>query len=237
MKHELGVWNILSDLDSTSQLAEYFDFIYVDLEHGFRSIEDILATVTFYNLKQVDFSVRVRRFDDPIIQTLLDAGVRKFVLPQLRSMEELNTFKRSLEFPPNGTRGLHPKSTLKINTPKDENICITVIIETPEALAILEKIANETLVTDLYLGAFDLSMELGVLGGPFSTELDKYFSQVKTVCKEYDKNFVAMLPESADPSFADLYSLDRVVVGIDSMLIRNSYLQLITNLRGDYSGW
>ena len=233
MKQELGVWNILSDQDSTSQLPEYFDFIYVDLEHGFRSIDDILTTVTFYKLKQVDFSVRVRRFDDPIIQTLLDSGVRKFVLPQLRSMEELNTFKRSLEFPPNGTRGLHPKSTLKINTPKDENICITVIIETPEALAILEKIANETLVTDLYLGAFDLSMELGVLGGPFSTELDKYFSQVKTVCKEYDKNFVAMLPESTDPSFADKHALDKVVVGIDFMLIREFYLQLITNLRGD----
>ena len=233
MKQELGIWNILSDRDSTSQLAEYFDFIYVDLEHGFRSIDDILATVTFYNLKQVNFSVRVRRFDDPIIQTLLDAGVRKFVLPQLRSMEELNAFKRSLQFPPNGIRGLHPKSTLKTNTPRDENIAITVIIETPEALGILEKIANETMVTDLYLGAFDLSMELGIVAGPFSAELDKYFSQVKTVCKEYGKNFVAMFPEITDPSFADKHALDKVVVGIDSMLIHKFYLQLITSLRGE----
>jgi 2-keto-3-deoxy-L-rhamnonate aldolase RhmA len=228
MKHELGVWNILSDRDSTSQLAEYFDFIYVDLEHGFRSIDDILTTVTFYNLKQVNFSVRVRRFDDPIIQTLLDAGVRKFVLPQLRSMEELNAFKRS-----RGIRGLHPKSTLKTNSPRDENIAITVIIETPEALAILDKIANETLVTDLYLGAFDLSMELGVVAGPFSAELDKYFSQVKTVCTEYGKNFVAMFPESTDTSFADKHTLDKVVVGIDSMLIHKFYLQLTTSLRGE----
>jgi len=233
MMQALGVWNILAGRDSTSQLPEYFDFIYVDLEHGFRSIDDILATITFYNLKQVDFWVRVRRFDDPIIQTLLDAGVRKFVLPQLRSMEELLTFKRSLLFPPNGTRGLHPKSTLKINTPQDENVAITVIVETPEAMAILEEIANEALVTDLYLGAFDLSMELGVPDGPFSTELDQYFAQVKSICKEYGKNFVAMFPESADPSFADKHALDKVVVGIDSMLIRKFYLQLSKNLRGD----
>lgn len=233
MKQALGVWNILPDRDSTSQLPEYFDFIYVDLEHGFRSIDDILATVTSYNLKQVDFSVRVRRFDDPIIQTLLDAGVRKFVLPQLRSIEELVTFKRSLLFPPNGTRGFHPKSTLNINTPEDENVAITVIIETPEALAILEEIADETLVTDLYLGAFDLSMELGVLGGPFSAELDQYFTQIKSVCEEYGKNFVAMFPESTDSSFADKHALDKVVVGIDSMLIRKFYLQLTTKLRGD----
>lgn len=229
----LGVWNILSDRDSTSQLPEYFDFIYLDLEHGFRSIKDLLATVEFYNLKRVDFSVRVRRFDDLIIQTLLDAGVRKFVLPQLRSMEELVAFKRSLLFPPNGTRGFHPKSTLRANAPKDENIAITVIIETPEALAILEKIANESLVTDLYLGAFDLSMEIGVLGGPFSAELDQYFTQVKNVCELHGKNFVAMLPESTDSSFAYKHGLDKVVVGIDSMLIRKFYLELTTNLRGD----
>ena len=233
MKQKLGVWNILSDRDSTSQLPEYFDFIYVDLEHGFRSIDDVLATITFYNLKQVDFSVRVRRFDDPIIQTLLDAGVRKFVLPQLRSIEELNTFKRSLLFPPFGTRGLHPKSNLKINTPEDENVSITVIIETLEALTILENIASETLVTNLYLGAFDLSMELGLLGGPFSTELERYFSQIKSVCQKYGKNFVAMLPESTDTSFSDKHALDKVVVGIDSMLIREFYFQLTTNLRGD----
>ncbi len=233
MKQSLGVWNILSDRDSTSQLPEFFDFIYVDLEHGFRSIDDLLATVTFYNLKQVDFSVRVRRFDDPIIQTLLDAGVRKFVLPQLRSIEELVAFKRSLLFPPNGTRGLHPKSTLHINSPEDENIAITVVIETPEALAILEKIVNETLVSDLYLGAFDLSMELSVLGGPFSAELDQYFTQIKNVCKKYGKNFVAMFPENIDPSFASKHALDKVVVGIDSMLIRKFYLQLTQNLRGD----
>ena len=233
MKQALGVWNILSDRDSTSQLPEYFDFIYIDLEHGFRSIDDILATITFYNLKQVDFSVRVRRFDDPMIQTLLDAGVRKFVLPQLRSIEELVTFKRSLLFPPYGTRGLHPKSILNINTPEDEKVAITVIIETLEALAILEDIADETLVTDLYLGAFDLSMELGVPGGPFSAELDQYFTQIKRVCEEYGKNFVAMFPESIDSSFVDKHALDKVVVGIDSMLIRKFYLQLTTNLRGD----
>jgi len=227
------VWNVLVDQNSTFQLADYFDFIYVDLEHGFRSIDDILATVRFYNSKQIDFSVRVRRFDDPIIQTLLDAGVRKFVLPQVRSMTELNAFKRSLHFPPHGTRGFHPKSTLKLNTPKDESVALAVIIETPEALALLEEIANESLVTDLYLGAFDLSMELGIKGGPFSPELDEYFSRVKSVCVKFNKKFVAMLPESTDLSFADKYSLDKVVVGIDSLLIHSFLLQLTSNLRVD----
>jgi len=231
MKTELGVWNVLPDEHLTFQLTEYFDFIYIDLEHGFRSIDDLLTTIKFYNLKQINFSVRVRSFDDPLIQTLLDSGVRKFVLPQLRSIQEFKTFIRSIQFPSTGTRGLHPKSNLKINTPQDENINVTVIIETLEALAILEEIADETLVTDLYLGAFDLSMELGLKSGPFSPELDKYFLQVKNVCRKFNKNFVAMLPENADLSFADKHSLDRVVVGIDSMLIHKFFIELMSNLR------
>ena len=233
MKYELGIWNVLADQNSTSQLTDYFDFVYVDLEHGFRSVNDVLATVRFYNSKQVNYSVRVRRFDDPIIQTLLDAGVRRFVLPQLRSMDELNSFKRRLQFPPNGTRGFHPKSTLKVNTPQDESVSLTVIIETPESLEILEKIASESLVTDLYLGAFDLSMELGIEGGPFSPELDKYFSQISNVCDEYGKNFVAMLPEGTNLSFANKYSLDRGVVGIDSLLINKFFVQLTSTLRAE----
>jgi 2-keto-3-deoxy-L-rhamnonate aldolase RhmA len=233
MKNKLGVWNVLADQNLTSQLIDFFDFIYVDLEHGFRSINDLLATVRFYNSKRINFSVRVRRFDDPIIQTLLDVGVRNFVLPQLRSMDEFNTFKRSLQFPPNGTRGLHPNSTLAINTPPDEKVNVTVIIETPEALGIIEQVANETLVTDLYLGAYDLSMELGVQGGPFSPELDRYFLQVKSVCEKFNKNFVAMLPVGSSLSFADKYCLDKVVVGIDSLLIRALLCQLTSNLRAN----
>jgi 2-keto-3-deoxy-L-rhamnonate aldolase RhmA len=231
MKTELGVWNISSDQNSTYQLTEYFDFIYIDLEHGLRSIDDILTTIRFYNSKQTSFAVRVRRFDDLLIQTLLDAGVRNFVLPQIRSIDEFEIFKSKLQFPPDGTRGSHPKSSLMINTPLNERISITVIIETPQALAILEEIGNETLVTDLYLGTFDLSMELGVQGGPFSPELDKYFSQVRNVCKKFNKNFVAMLPEGADLTFADKYSLDRVVVGVDSTLIHKYFVQLTSTLR------
>ena len=46
MKAQLGVWNVLPDEHSTFQLTEYFDFIYIDLEHGFRSIDALLNPST-----------------------------------------------------------------------------------------------------------------------------------------------------------------------------------------------
>lgn len=222
---------MISDEHSTFQLAEYFDFIYVDLEHGFRPINELLTTIRYYNSKQISYSVRVRNFDDPLIQTLLDVGVRNFVLPQLRTVNQLEIFKSKVSFPPSGVRGLHPKSSLKANQTSLQRISLTVIIETLESLEVIDQIASDPIVTDLYLGVFDLSMELEIKDGPYSPVFDEYFLKVKSTCDRFGKDFVAMLPPGSDSSFAELHSLDKVVVGIDSMLIHSFYEELTLRLR------
>jgi 2-keto-3-deoxy-L-rhamnonate aldolase RhmA len=236
MKVDLGVWNVLPDEVSTFQLTEYFDFIYIDLEHGYRSINDLLTTLRFYNAKQVNYSVRVRSFNDPLIQTLLDAGVRNFVLPQIRSIHDLHYFESKVLFPPLGVRGIHPKSTLKVNSAISEDVSLTVIIETPQALEILDDLARIQIVSDFYIGVFDLAMELGVQSGPFSPELDKYFTKVSDACKKYDKNFVAMLSNIDNLSVIEKHLLDKVVVGVDSILTHSFYLDLVERLRNNLNG-
>jgi 2-keto-3-deoxy-L-rhamnonate aldolase RhmA len=230
-KIEIGAWNTLANVDITMVLAECFDFVYIDLEHGFRSISDLTATLNIYNLKNVEYSVRIRNFEDPLIQTLLDLGVRNFIVPQLRSMDEFNAFKKKIVFPPHGTRGLHPRSKLNANIPRSEALSITVIIETVEALGLLEEFALDDLVSGLYLGVFDLSMELGIQEGPFSEGLTKYYGEVSDICKSTNKQFVAMLPEGEDFSFVRAHKLDRVVAGIDSILLHHFYASFISNLR------
>ena len=228
---QIGIWNSLASLESTMTLAETFDFIYIDLEHGFRSVDDLTATINFYNMKQVDFAVRVRCFNDPITQTLLDIGVRHFIIPQLRSLEELEYFKRKVLFPPNGSRGLHPRSNLAFNKPVSEVIRVTVVIETLESLELLPAFAQEKIVSELYLGVFDLSMELEISDGPFSPILDKYFDQVSEICRKYDKKFVAMLPAGENLSFAKNHKLDKVMAGVDVTLMNQFFLSHLNSLR------
>lgn len=230
-KIEIGAWNTLASIEATMVLAECFDFVYIDLEHGFRSVSDLTATLSIYNIKNVDYSVRVRNFEDPLIQTLLDLGVRNFIVPQLRSIDEFYTFKNRILFPPQGTRGLHPRSKLSSNVPRSEVLTITVIIETVEALDLLEEFALDDLVSGLYLGVFDLSMALGIQDGPFSSELNRYFDNISAICKGANKEFVAMLPEGGDLSFVRAHDLDRVVAGIDSTLLHHFYASFISSLR------
>jgi 2-keto-3-deoxy-L-rhamnonate aldolase RhmA len=134
-------------------------------------------------------------------------------------------------FPPNGSRRLHPRSNLAFNRPVNEDIKITVVIETLESLELLPTFAQEKIVSELYLGVFDLSMELEISEGPFSQVLDKYFDQVSEICKKYDKKFVAMLPAGENLSYAKSHKLDKAIIGIDVTLINQLYLSHIAALQ------
>jgi len=229
---EIGVWNCLSSVELSIILGETFDFVYVDLEHGLRSIENLTLTAKIYNLRKIKYSVRIRSFDDPIIQSLLDLGVRNFILPQLRSLSELEQFKKRIFFPPHGTRGLHPRTTLKSNIPAVDSISVTVIVETMETIELLEVLAGDEIVNGFYFGAFDLSMELQIVDGPFSPSMKPYINRVSNVCRSTGKTFQAMLPNVNDVAFAEHYNVDKVLVGIDSVLMEEYYIGLIRNLRG-----
>ena len=47
VKKELGVWNVLPNQESALPLSDYFDFVYIDLEHGFRSVDELSTTIKF----------------------------------------------------------------------------------------------------------------------------------------------------------------------------------------------
>jgi 2-keto-3-deoxy-L-rhamnonate aldolase RhmA len=211
-------------------LIEYFDFVYIDLEHGFRSVNELVTILSFYNSINFNYSVRIRSIHDPLIQTLIDNGVRNFIVPQLRSLEEFRTFKRKIELPPKGVRGIHPRSQFKRSAPANENLKLTIIIETLESLKLIENFANDDLVESLYLGVFDLSMELEMEGSHYSKELNEYFGRVSNICYKYDKQFIAMLPDGEDILFAEKHNLNRIVAGIDSILIHDFYRKLTSNL-------
>ena len=109
-KVEVGCWNSISDVQVVNLLAKSLDFLIIDLEHGFRDFSEFLAA--FASSRQLcdQVYVRVRKFDDPWIQSLLDLGVSNFVIPQIRTVSELESFVTATTFPPEGRRGFHPRA-------------------------------------------------------------------------------------------------------------------------------
>ena len=103
----IGIWSIISsesnlDIFSKSKL----DFILLDMEHGnyVHNIENAIRIVESNNCSPI---LRPPTFDSHFIQNALDFGIHGLIVPQIKSLEELNQYISNTVFPPKGIRGFN----------------------------------------------------------------------------------------------------------------------------------
>lgn len=224
-----GCWNVISDQLITRTLSNQLDFLLIDLEHGFRDFKDFVSAFSAAQNSNCEIYVRVRKYNDPLIQSLLDLGVTHFIVPQIRDLVQLNEFIQSCTFPPNGRRGLHPRvyqSSLKgkrnLEDVLAEKIQICVIIETKESLEFVEEICSNPLVSEIYLGVYDLSMALGLINETESQKMLDICLEVSQVAKRFAKPVMAMLGTTEILNKFALVGVSKIVIGIDSSILQNS---------------
>jgi 4-hydroxy-2-oxoheptanedioate aldolase len=238
---KIGIWNVIPDQNILTLLARNFDFVIIDLEHGYRSYEDIDNAVRMLNSETVNYAVRVRNFEDPLVQTLLDLGVTNFMLPQARSIRDVEDFRKRLLYSPKGVRGMHPRVELrrtKTGPPasvssQNNLIKISVIVETKEILEYLEELAMMDNVDDIYLGVYDLSMELGLDANIAAAALDPIYMEIAEITSKHNVSFTAILPQGANLEFLESRGVTRVVAGIDLNLLDALVHEKLTEIKDE----
>lgn len=218
----VGVWNTIPDLETLNMLVGSLDFVYVDLEHGFRDIQTITNSILLLNALGSEYSIRVRKYNDPIIQTLADFGVKDIIVPGLRTKKEFEDFKSRINSSPGGILGVHPRSEFTGKSRSQSKISITVIIETKESIDLIDYFANDPQVKTIYLGSFDLAQELEISEGPFSAKLDTYFQRISQACLVNNKFFAAMLPTDMLVNDFGAKGVNKILIGIDLLLLHRS---------------
>ena len=176
--------------------------------------------------------VRVRKFDDPWIQSLLDLGVTHFVLPQIRTADEFNSFVSATRFPPVGRRGLHPRIFQNAlnngdggqKAPGDFGIRICLIIETREALALMEELISREEVDEIYFGVYDLSQELEIESGVDSPEMMLICQNIAKVASYHSKEMLAMSTTEDSSLALKKLGVTKFVLGIDASLLEESII-------------
>lgn len=103
------------------------------------------------------------------IQKALDAGAMGIFVPMVRTAAEAEAIVKSTRYPPEGTRGFGPlrASNYTMDYPDyfaraNDNMLVTFILETKEALENLEEIMSVPGVDALYFGLFDLCISMGL---------------------------------------------------------------------------
>jgi 4-hydroxy-2-oxoheptanedioate aldolase len=154
-----------------------FDYVVVDLEHGYGGREttvaqlQALASTPAAPLVRVPSAARV-----DLVSWALDMGAAGVVVPRVETVEETRAAQEATRY--SARRGAAPGARAAgfgrdaaYRGAADEQRLLVIQIETAEALAAADEIAAVDGVDVLFVGPADLARTLGVDGGPGHPEM------------------------------------------------------------------
>lgn len=166
-----------------------FDFVVIDCEHGFFSIESAASLVLAADGAGIAAIVRAPSADSNEVGRYLDAGAAGTLLPRVEGTAAVRAALGALKFAPRGWRGLGGVRANRYATVplaefarrSNEETLVAVQIERQGALTDLTAIADEPDVDVLFVGPNDLSQALGT---PGDTSSDEYRAALGRVASE-----------------------------------------------------
>lgn len=185
-----------------------FDFVVIDCEHGFFSIESVAALVVAADGAGIAAIARPPSFDSTEVGRYLDAGAAGTLLPRVEGAASVRAAIGALKFAPRGSRGLGGVRANRYATVPladfvrraNEETLVAVQIERQGALTDLAAIADDPDVDVLFVGPNDLSQALGAPGDTSSAGYRTALARVAAEAGRAGKAAGIMVGTRADVS-------------------------------------
>ena len=184
----LGPGISLTDPAVTEALCDSADFFWLDLEHSPIGLESLQAHLIAARAGGTPILVRVPSDEVAWVKRVLDIGAEGIILPQARSVAEVEEFVAACRYPPQGRRGFGPRRATNYGRQNlaaylaaaNRDVFVAVQIETAAALEALDAIVRVPGIDALVVGPADLA---GALAGvPGQVEHPKVLDAIATIC-------------------------------------------------------
>lgn len=223
-----GIWRTLPGDALTEIIAsEGFDFQIFDLEHGALGWSEIQSMVRVNkHIGRTSF-VRLGEKSTLAAQRALDTGAGGLVYPQVESADEVRRLAENLAFAPKGRRGFNPFvpafSYGADMVPSIDLPLFMPIVETKAGLMELESICSEPSVDVVYLGAYDLSVQLGTPGNVESPVVLAALESAIGICKAHGRAIGLMSTSSEATRRWETLGVQVCLHGVDGGLLRRAF--------------
>jgi 2-dehydro-3-deoxyglucarate aldolase/4-hydroxy-2-oxoheptanedioate aldolase len=154
--------------------AAGIDFAFIDMEHGAFSHTEVADLVTWFKATPLAVFVRVPVGTYPFIARVLETGAAGVMIPNVDTAAQARAAVEAAKFRPLGRRGVSFASAVNDYVDVDDlppymremNAQTIVIcqIESAEGLEQADDIAATDGVNILWLGQYDLTASLGIVG-------------------------------------------------------------------------
>lgn len=168
----LGTWVTMLDPVAAELLAgSGFDFLIADGEHGPVGTDHLMSAVIATRAAGVPVLARVGANEPVRIMHALDVGASGVVVPQIRSVADVERAVAWCRYPPAGLRGIAPRRASEYGRHTADYLAVAndlvtccIQVETREALDELDAILAVPGVDALLIGPNDFSASLGHTG-------------------------------------------------------------------------
>lgn len=217
-----------------------FDWLLIDAEHGPNDLRSVLAQLQVLAAYAVRPVVRLPDHDVARIKQVLDAGAQSLMIPMVESAAQAQMLVKAMRYPPGGIRGVGTAMARAARwnavgdyfAHADAQMCLIAQVETLAGLAALGEIAAVEGVDAVFIGPSDLAAAMGHLGQPGHPEVKAAVENAIRRLRQAGKPAGVF---SADPASARAYQAMGaafVLVGVDTLLLRQASAQLLARFRG-----
>ena len=171
-----------------------FDYIIVDNEHGTYSTEDISNLVAAARGAEIAVIVRIPEIRRETILKPLDSGAAGLLVPQVETAEQARQIIHHAKYPPMGQRGVGLRRAHSLYGRFDageylrqanEQTLIIVQAESQTAIDNLDQIIAVEGIDAVFVGPFDLSVNLGIPGDLTHPKEIQAIDKVVKVCRKH----------------------------------------------------
>jgi 4-hydroxy-2-oxoheptanedioate aldolase len=187
----VGAWCSIGSSYVVEILASCgFDWLCIDLQHGFAHPGDLLPMLQAASINRTPALVRVPCLDADAIGRALDMGAAGVIVPMVSTAAQAREAVRACRYPPDGVRSWGP-ARLTLAEPGYEaaranaRVHCLVMVETLEAVRNLDEIAAVKGVSAVFVGPSDLAVDLGLRPrrGPIDGEHADTLAAIARTCQ------------------------------------------------------
>lgn len=188
----IGGWlSIPSQLIAEAVAVADLDYVCIDLQHGPIGFSDAVRMLPSLTVGGVTPLIRVPENSTAHISTALDAGAMGIIIPLVNSAEEAAAAASACRFPPLGQRSIGANRALLLQgsdyyARADAEVACIPMIETLEAIEVLDDILSVPGVDAAYVGPSDLAISMGYRPGTTAAPYLAMLDRIAEACVRHD---------------------------------------------------
>lgn len=216
--------------------AAQLDFLLLDYEHGTFADTCTSQFIDVAAQTSVSLFIRCTMSDLPTLPRLFDHGLTGALIAGAASMADVARIVQTVKYPPSGTRGLNPfvpaagyghQMGTSFMAAQNVQTHIWILAENQTLLRELDQISACKEIDGVFLGPYDLSVDLGVPGDIHHPKVVAEIEQALATLQQNKCNAGIFARDAASALPWANKGMSFIVVGFDWSLLQTAWSQIV----------